>query len=224
MLRLTLADKLGDLTLRYAGQGPTPALSETTILGERAIDWLRKTLGEPDSHWLALSLRAPGVEAEPPDSRRDVALRLALRETVDILKAKFGPKMDDWAWGKLHTLTLRHALGGVRPLDQLLNRGPYPVGGDSSTVCAAGFGYRDLSGSQAVGEGGLVGAPFRFIADLGDLGRSLGALMPGQSGQPGSPHYDDQARAWLTGEYHPMLFDRASVEREMEAVLYCRPA
>lgn len=43
---------------------------------------------------------------------------------------------------------------------------------------------------------------------------SVSLLTPGQSGHPGSPHYDDQVDDWFTGTYHPMLYAREDVERE----------
>jgi len=198
MIRLMLHDKLGDLTARYAGQGPTPLLAERSMFGERAWEWLQATLAEPDSHWYELGA----------GETRDEVMRLALRETVDFLKRELGPEMDGWTWGKLHTLTFAHTLGEVKPLDKLFNRGPYPAGGDSTTLWATGSNRHNLD------SGGIIGPPFRFIADLGDLRNSWGLLAPGQSGQPGSRHYDDQIKAWFKGEYHPMLYAREDVERE----------
>jgi penicillin amidase len=144
-------------------------------------------------------------------------MRLALSETVDFLTAELGPEIDDWAWGKLHTLTFAHTLGSVKPLDKLLNRGPFPMGGDATTVWATGISRFDLSTE------GTIGPPFRFIADLGDLRNSWGLLVPGQSGQPGSKHYDDQVQAWFEGGYHPMLYAREDVEREAEYRLVLVP-
>ncbi len=55
---------------------------------------------------------------------------------------------------------------------------------------------------------------------MGDLSRSVMACPPGQSGQLGSPHYDDLIEAWLKGEYYPMLWmRREQVERETKARL-----
>jgi penicillin amidase len=207
MITLTLSDKLGDLTIRYAGKGPTPMLAEGSMFGARSWEWLQKTLAEPDSHWFDLG----GGET------RDGIMHLALRETVDFLKAELGPEIGDWAWGKLHTLTYAHTLGRVKPLDKLFNRGPCPLGGDGTTLWATGASRHDLSSE------GIVGPPFRFVADLGDLRNSLGLLAPGQSGQPGSKHYDDQVQAWFSGEYHPMLYTREDVERETVATLRLLP-
>ncbi len=207
MLYLTLTDELGHLTARYAGKGPTPVLAEGSLFGERSWEWLQAQLKEPNAHWFD----------QGNGETRDDCARLALRETVDFLKTELGPQVGDWAWGKLHTLTFAHVLGQVPPLDQVFNLGPYPLGGDGTTVWATGANSHDLN-SDAV-----VGPPFRFIADMGDLRNSLGLLGPGQSGQPGSKHYDDQAGAWFSGEYHPILYAREDVEREAEARLRLEP-
>jgi penicillin amidase len=207
MIYVTLSDKLGDLTVRYAGKGPTPMLAEGSMFGSRAWTWLQRVLTEPDSHWFDLG---------NGESRDDV-MRLALRETIEFLKTECGPEPTDWAWGKLHTLSYSHTLGRVKPLDKLFNRGSFPLGGDSTTVWATGASRHDLSCNV------IIGPPFRFIADLGDPCNSLGLLAPGQSGQPGSKHYDDQIQAWFEGEYHPMLFAREDVEQGAEARLQLLP-
>lgn len=207
MLNLLLKDRLGDLADRYRGKGPTPLLQTGSMFGEKSWAWLQQLLDRPDSHWFDLG----------HGEGRDDAIRLALRQTVDFLTAEFGPEIDDWAWGKLHTLTYAHMLGSVKPLDRLFNRGPYPMGGDATTVWATGISRHDLSCE------GTIGPPFRFIADLSDLRNSWGLLAPGQSGQPGSTHYDDQVQAWFDGDYHPLLYNREDVERGARAILKLVP-
>ncbi len=206
--RLILEDRLGDLTARYTGQGPTPVLAEGSMLGFRAWEWLQRLLFEPDSPWFD---RGQG-------ETRDDIMRLALRQAVDHLREKLGPNPGDWAWGKLHTLTYSHTLGRAKPLDRIFNRGPYTLGGDFTTVCATGATPHPAPGNE-----GVIGPSYRLIVDLGDLRRSLGQLAPGQSGQPGSRHYDDQIQPWFRGEHHPMLLEREDVEREAEARLELRP-
>jgi penicillin amidase len=219
MLALMLQDKLGSrdseqgppqtspLSLRYRGQGPTPLLADRSAFGDKSWAWLQQLLNQPQSPWFDLGA----------GEGRDEVMRQALRETIDFLKAEMGPNIDDWAWGKLHTLTYAHPLGAVKPLDRLFNRGPYPLGGDGTTVWATGASRHDLNSN------GIIGPPFRFIADLDDLRQSQGLLAPGQSGQPGSSHYDDQVNAWFQGDYHPMLYTREDVEREAVARLTLLP-
>lgn len=208
MIHLMLSGKLGDLTVRYAGKGPTPVLSEISLFGHRALEWLQKTLAEPTSHWFDLG----------HGETRDDVLRLALGETADFLRARFGAEVGDWSWGKLHKLTYAHTLGRVKPLDRFFNRGPYPMGGDQTTIWATGSSYHDLSSEN------VIGPPFRMIVDLSNLQNSLSLLAPGQSGQPGSKHYDDHARAWFTGEYCTMLYSREDINQETEAILHLMPA
>ena len=61
-----------------------------------------------------LALVGPGTGL---DARRGAAPLLALRKTVDWLKAELGPRIEGLAWGKLHKLTHAHTLGSVKPLD-----------------------------------------------------------------------------------------------------------
>ena len=207
MIYLTLSARLGEITECYAGKGPTPVLADKSILGHRSWEWLQTTMADPTSHWFDQG----GGET------RDDVMRAALSDTVEFLTSELGPSVADWAWGKLHALTYAHVLGRVPLLDLVFNRGPYPMGGDDHTLWATGASLHNLESDD------VIGPPFRFIADLGDLRNSLGMLAPGQSGQPGSRHYDDQVQAWFEVGYHPMLFDRADVERESESHLRLRP-
>lgn len=203
MIKATLSNTLGDLTERYLGRGPTPGLADTSMLSERAMEWLQKTLAEPNSPWFD----------QGHGETRDDMMRLALRQTVDFLKEKMGSEPEKWAWGKFHRLRFAHTLAKTAPLIRLYNRGPYPLGGDYNTVWATGASYYELEDDY------LTSAPFRFIADLSDLNHSYGLLSPGQAGNPVSPHYDDQIDAWFKQGYHPMYFSREDVVKNAKSKL-----
>lgn len=203
LLSILLSGKLGNLTLRYTGKGAVPVLQESSLHGERSREWLESILSNPNSHWFNLG-----------DGRsRDDLILFALGESVEFLNTECGPDVHSWRWDKLHQITFGHTLGSVKLLDKFFNRGPYPLGGDFDTVWASGATRFDLSHEV------IIGPPFRFIADLKDWNRSLGMLVPGQSGHPMSPHYADNIQGWLKGEYHPMLFDREAVIKEAETTL-----
>jgi len=198
-----------NLASRYAGRGPTaPLVAERSLFGERALEWLQQTLADPSSHWFDLG----------QGQRRDDVLRLALRQTVDYLKERLGPNIDNWAWGKLHYLLYRHTLGELELLAPFFNRGPFPLGGDGTTLWATPTNTHDLDTAN------VVGPPYRMIIDLGDWRNSLALLAPGQSGDPTNPHYDDQVQAWFDGTYHPMLFRREDVEAAVRHRLQLEPA
>ena len=194
---------------RVLGQGPTPILCEGTFFSHRTWEWLEGQLGKPESHWFDLA--ASTVTDQAGGTAREVAIRLALRRTLAYLNEQLGPpdgpEMCNWAWGRLHALTYGHLLGRVPLLTRHFSRGPYPLSGHGTTIWATSDGITSAESTK------VIGPPFRFIADLGDLRNSLGLLAPGNSGSPASPHYDDQIEAWFNNGYHPMLFAREDVEQ-----------
>ena len=48
----------------------------------------------------------------------------------------------------------------------------------------------------------------RMIADLSDLDNSVSVTPEGESGQPGSKYWGDQAALWNAGDYKPMRFSK----------------
>jgi penicillin amidase len=197
-IRLLLEHQLGELGLRIQGQGPFSGQWP-----EHTWEWFVHLLEKPESPWFDLG----------KGERRDDVLRLALRQAVDFLKQELGPCMADWKWGNLHQLTFGHVLGQQKLLDFIFNIGPFPIGGDGTTIWASYTCWHDLKPRP------VVGPPFRFIADLGDLEHCWGMLAPGQSGHPFSPHFRDGVQPWFEGSYHPMLFRRDEVEHNLEAKL-----
>ncbi len=202
LIRRLLAARLGDLTESYTGKGPIEEISDISMFGEKAMDWLLNVLDDPHSQWYDLG---DGVGAD-----RDAVLLAVLAETVDFLSSALGPRVAGWAWGKLHHQIFSHYLGVSQATAAFFNRGPYAVGGDATTIWAT-------ASLVSVDDWKIrVGPPFRFIADLSDLNHCLAILAPGNSGHPSSPHYDDQVSAWFDGSYHPMLFNREEIVRKAE--------
>jgi penicillin amidase len=65
---------------------------------------------------------------------------------------------------------------------------------------------------------------WRVVYDLADLDRSVGVLPTGVSGNPASPHWNDQAELWLAGRAHPLPFSEAAVSAAATSTLELRPA
>ena len=63
----------------------------------------------------------------------------------------------------------------------------------------------------------------RMLIDLGDLSKARAIHTTGQSGHTDHPHYDDMIPLWIAGETAPMLWDRADIEADAEAVLKLTP-
>jgi len=124
------------------------------------------------------------------------------QRTIAKLTGELGGKPDRWQWQKLQTITFENVLGSVALLRPLVNRGPYPFGGDHMTVGRAAYSLTDPFKVDSA-------AGFRFIAvmDRGAL-RTRAVVAGGQSGHLLSPHYDDQIEDWLKGNYYDLLYYR----------------
>ena len=124
-------------------------------------------------------------------------LTKTLDATVREFETALGPDKSRWRYGNIHFLHLKHPA-----IEKAFDRGPIPLGGDATTInVAAGPGFR-----------AAVGASFRMLLDLADWDRSRMTNMPGESGDPDSPHYADLIDDWANGRYHPMPFTRKAVE------------
>jgi penicillin amidase len=189
------------LTLQLMGEGFHPLLMPANEFFGHDTAALLRMLQSPANWWVE---RAGGREA---------LLERSLSQAIGWLEKTLGRDPSSWSWGRIHHSTFAHAMGLQKPLDRVFNRGPFPIGGDADTPCQTAFNPATPYDNTSWGPG------FRQIVDLGDLSRSLIIHPPGQSGQLGSPHYDDLARLWLRGEYHPMLWTREQVEREAEGHL-----
>jgi penicillin amidase len=205
LVRNILEPGLGnDLALRVMGKGFHPLLMSANEFYGQDTTTLLRLLKNPDSWWIE---QAGGKESLIDES---------LKEAVAWLKTELGSNPAGWQWGKLHRVILPHTLGLQKPLDQVFNRGPVPIGGDTDTVCQTAF-----LPNEPYDNNGWAPS-FRQIVDLGDLSRSVTIIPPGQSGHLASPHYDDLLEPWVNGEYHPMLWTREQVEAETEGTLLLR--
>ncbi len=136
------------------------------------------------------------------------AIAKALEGARRRLSAHIAGEKPPQVWGDLHKVFFRHPLNRTG-----LDRGPFARPGDSYTVNATGgANFRQTSG-----------ASYREIFDLADWDRSVITNVPGESGNPGSPHYDDLIPDWLWGEYHQLPFSRKAVEAATEHRLTLLP-
>ena len=156
------------------------------------------------------------VTTKDVESRDDI-IRKSLVDALEELKAALGDELKVWSWGDIHRVTFKHILGVKRPLDKIFNVGPFPVGGAGTTVNSGQYNF--TSPFQMT-----IGPSFRHITDLSDTRSSLMVIVPGQSGQPLHPHYDDFVPLWLNGLYHRILLDEGSIkEQESWTHLVLRP-
>ena len=155
-----------------------------------------------------LTTRSPLLLVD--DTTWDEAVDRALDEAAGTLEACYGKDPASWHWGSAHAIHWRHNLGRDGELAAVLNLPPMPVGGDGNTPFNT---YAERDGKVA------VGVSYRQIFDLADLNGARICIPPGNSGQPGSPHYADNIDRWREVEYHPLYINWDDIEANAEARL-----
>ncbi|MDP9295921.1 MAG: penicillin acylase family protein [Actinomycetota bacterium] len=170
---------------------------------------LPRLLADASPDWFG----GEGVDAR---DARDARLRNALDAALDELTASLGEDMGAWRWGSLHHARFTGPIAISPDLAELFTGADVEIGGDEQTV---------LQSSYLAGESyrATVIPSWRQIVDLSDPDAALAVLPTGQSGNPESPHWNDQAELWSGGRLHPLPFTRAAVEREAEATLRLLP-
>lgn len=159
----------------------------------------------PSEYWF------PG-ESDSNVENRDKMILLSLDEALDEIESLHGNDIENWRWGKAHTVTFSHALSAIPGMSAIFNRGPLERGGDGTTINNTGFDA--VSGFEQ-----FTVASYRQIIDLGDFSKSVSTHTLGQSGHPFGRHYDDFLPLWHKVNYHPMLFSRSDIERNEESRL-----
>jgi penicillin amidase len=105
----------------------------------------------------------------------------------------------------------------VRQLAWLMNRGPFPFGGDGNTVSQASTGPLRPAGGP-----GVI-ASLRMVVELKRWDETRFSMPGGQSGNPLSQHYDDLLSLWLKGDGVPIAWSEAAVEAATTSRLELRP-
>jgi penicillin G amidase len=149
-----------------------------------------------------------------PKETRAIIVESAASKTAELLTAICGKNPDDWKWGKVHTLTHKHAFDAVKPLRSFFNVGPFEVPGGSEVINNLHFsldstGYFDVDGGPAL----------RKITDFGNLENGETVSPTGQSGNVMSPFYSDQAEMFATGKFRKMLMNRKEIESKGKKLL-----
>ena len=176
-----------------------------TLLTTRVVDAaLPRLAADPTSPWW--------------DGKRADTVKLAWDNSLVHLKATFGDDPTQWQWGKAHTLTHGHPLGSQKPLDLIVNVGPFPAPGSHEVP---------NNQSAAIGPAPwpvTYGPSTRRLIDFADVAHALTINPVGQSGVPFDRHYSDQAQTYIEGGYEQAHFSDEEVTANTRGTLKLLPA
>lgn len=169
-----------------------------------------------DDSWIALEDLL--VETESPwwdditTPERETAAHItarALKHACGKITDDLGANVDEWQWGKTHTLTFTHPFGYLPGLGRLLNIGPFPAPGARETI-------NNMPSKSAHHYNVIAGPSTRRLIDFARPDQSLTILPTGNSGHVRSRHYDDQAAMFMRGEYRTALYNWNEIEAAKE--------
>ena len=150
----------------------------------------------------------------------DQIVASALERAVSDLAEEHGKDMAEWRWGDAHYAHMRHLPFTVVPvlreffdIRAVASGGPFTVNRGRYQISDERVRFVQTHGST-----------FRAIYDLSDLDRSLYIQVPGQSGNPLSPDFDNFVQPWQDVEYIPMTTDRSEYTVGARGTVVLSPA
>ena len=215
--RLSLADSL--LPILFAdrealekaapGEGPSalapgsPGLAAADAAIERLRSWDRRAAIESvETTWWMLAVERWYLDGA---SSRPFAHLEALVGVLESLGRDWG--RTEVAWGELNRLQRPPSQD---PDDFSADLPSVPVAGAPSAAGSV-FVFHTEPGSTGV-RYGQHGNSFMKVIEFGPVVRGRSLLVFGQSGDPDSPHFFDQAQLYSDREFKPAWFTREEVE------------
>ncbi len=141
----------------------------------------------------------------PPEERLEF-----FSTALNQLKADFG----QWntPWGEINRY--QRLNGDIRqPFDDSQPSVAIPMS-SSRWGALASFGARTYPGTKRMY--GTSGNSFVAVVEFGDQVKAKSLLAGGQSGDPASPHFDDQVDLYVEGEFKDIAYYRPDVEARAE--------
>jgi penicillin amidase len=146
-------------------------------------------------------------DSRTPDvvETRAAIVTAALNAAGAELVSALGVTVDEWMWGRIHTVTLRADLFDAAGVTEY-NSATFARDGGADIV-DVGHPRDELSDDYSFD----AGASVRWACEASAAGVGCTAELPGgQSHHPSSPSYDALLPAWLDNRPTPMLFDLAA--------------
>jgi penicillin amidase len=134
-------------------------------------------------------------------------LKKSLKEALTSLETQLGSDVNQWQWKKVHKVEFQHPIGKVKLLSRFFNVGKFPIAGSNEVINNQLFIYTDDAEITVKG-----GPSTRRIIDFSDIENSVSVLPTGQSGNPMSAHYNDQAELFVKGKFRKMKLNKKEIQ------------
>ena len=152
------------------------------------------------------SLWWDNIATKEKKETRSQVLSKSFKESILALDKQLGNSVSGWTWNKVHTLEHQHPLGKVAALRPYFNVGPFAVSGSTEVINNLFFDFTEDGNYVVKG-----GPSTRRIIDFSDVENSWTILPTGQSGNPLSSHYNDQAELYNAGKFRKMKMNKEEI-------------
>lgn len=142
-------------------------------------------------------------------------LNKSFQEAISALEKQLGKDINYWTWNRVHTLEHQHPLGRVAALSGIFNVGTFEVPGSTEVINNLFFNFTDAGEYQVKG-----GPSTRRVIDFSDVENSMSILPTGQSGNPFSKHYNDQAEMYNTGKFRKMKMNKEEIVKTSTKLVF----
>lgn len=178
---------------------------------------LERVLENPFCTWFD-NVTTPQAESE------NEIIRKSLADALTELESKHGKDIAGWQWGKVHKVTFKHALSGASGLlDNVIDIGPYDIGGDGTTIFNTEYPFYESIGKYPLFSHkefeNTLGPAMRYIYDFSKPDEFYMILTTGESGNVMSDHYSDMSKMWLRGGYVKVRTDIKSITSQNNKLL-----
>ncbi len=150
------------------------------------------------------------------ETKKDM-VQSSFLQAFESLEDDLGDDITEWTWGRVHTLEHSHPIGQIALLRSFFNVGPFPVPGSREVINNMAFQYNGASNFSVT-----AGPSTRRVIDFSDVENSMSILPTGQSGNPFSKYYEDQAKMFNKGEFRKMIMNRDEIREKASSVLIFR--
>jgi penicillin amidase len=147
------------------------------------------------------------IETKNKKETQTDILTQSFKEAIASLENQLGTNISQWKWAKVHRVEFQHPIGKVKLLSRFFNVGTFPIEGSNEVINNQLFHYTDNEQLTIKG-----GPSTRRIIDFSDIENSLSVLPTGQSGNPMSEHYNDQAELFVKGKFRKMKLNKKEIE------------
>ena len=179
-----------------------------TLVSENTFPRL---LARPHSPWW----NDVRTEAQETAAEIVAAALVAARED---LKETLGEDSTTWHYDRLHTVTHRHAMSAVPILGDWLSVGAIPLPAAKDALNKYEFKLKKKVDYEI-----FSGPSMRISIDFADVADSESILPTGQSGNPFSPFYSNQAPLYHAGKFRKQRMDREDVMRHQTSTAKLLP-